>query len=254
MPWVRIDEHALNHVKILALSNAAFRLWVEGLAHCQKHLTDGAISRAALKSFRYASRSRIDELTESVDGHAPLWGVVTDGFMVHDYLAWNESREHVLKAREFAKNRIQKLRDKKRVGNAIGNGDRNALHADVVTVSPTSGVECTGSSALEGESVRGDRRRPEPQSPSDRAGAFCEWYADTHERLFGVAYIGTNSDYIAALRLIEKVSDTDLRDAALVWFGHDDEFATKGTRSVAKFASRASGCLQTARAVVGRSA
>lgn len=114
MPWVRIDEHALNHVKILALSHGAFRLWVEGLAHCQKHLTDGAISRAALRGFRYASRPRVDELVASVDSHAPLWTPDEDGWRVHDYLQWNESREHVLEARKCAKDRMANLRSGRR--------------------------------------------------------------------------------------------------------------------------------------------
>jgi uncharacterized protein YdaU (DUF1376 family) len=89
---------------------------------------------------------------------------------------------------------------------------------------------------------------------STRAGDFCRWYEDTHERLFSVGYFGTNNDYMNALRLVEKFSDQDLQDAALVWFGQDDDFATKGTRTIAKFASRVTGCLQDAKRVIGRSA
>lgn len=147
MPWVRIDENALTHIKVRALSDGAFRLWVEGLAHCQRHLTNGHISRTALRTFLYNRRGRVDELTASVDGSASLWEAKEDGFTVHDYLVWNESREHVLKAREFARNRIKKLRAKRR----DRNGDSNALHVALqqsdVTVSPTSGVVCTVSTA-----------------------------------------------------------------------------------------------------------
>jgi hypothetical protein len=83
---------------------------------------------------------------------------------------------------------------------------------------------------------------------SGRAGDFCRWYEDTHERLFQVGYIGSRSDYDNALRLCDKLSDAELRDAALVWFGMEDDFATTGTRSIAKFASRATGCLQLVKA------
>jgi hypothetical protein len=79
-----------------------------------------------------------------------------------------------------------------------------------------------------------------------RAGLFCQWYEDTHERLFGVGYIGTQRDYQSAMQLCQKLSDQQVRDAALVWFGMDDEFAVNGTRTIPKFASRASGCLQNA--------
>lgn len=138
MPWVRLDEHALNHVKILALSHGAFRLWVEGLAHCQKHLTDGAISRAALRSFRYAGRTRVEELTASVDGMDPLWCGTDDGFSVHDYLKWNDSRDRVLAEREKAKARLERFRG--RVRNAVSNGEQNkdetVYHVHTTTTTP----------------------------------------------------------------------------------------------------------------------
>lgn len=80
-----------------------------------------------------------------------------------------------------------------------------------------------------------------------RAGAFVQWYEDTHQRLFQIGYIGAQRDYQSALQLCEKLTDQQVRDAALVWFGMDDDFATSGTRTITKFASRASGCLQQAR-------
>jgi hypothetical protein len=110
VPWVRLDEHALNHVKLLALSDGAFRLWVEGLAHCQKHLTDGTISSDVLRGFRYARPSRIIELTRSVESAAPLWSPVPGGFEVHDYLAWNDDKATVMRKRERARDRMQRLR------------------------------------------------------------------------------------------------------------------------------------------------
>ena len=41
------------------------------------------------------------------------------------------------------------------------------------------------------------------------------------------------------------------RDAATVWFGMDDPFASNGTRTIPKFASRASDCLLKARRALG---
>lgn len=91
---------------------------------------------------------------------------------------------------------------------------------------------------------------PEPQTPSERAGAFCEWYADAHLRHVGVGYIGNpRKDYESALLMVAKLTDAELRDAALVWFGMDDDFATNGTRTIPKFASRVSQCVLLARQV-----
>lgn len=84
----------------------------------------------------------------------------------------------------------------------------------------------------------------------ERAGAFCQWYADAHERLVHVGYIGNpRRDYEKALELVARFSDDELRDAATVWFGQDDKFATDGTRTIPKFGSRASDLVLRARRV-----
>jgi hypothetical protein len=242
MPWVRIDENAMDHPKFLALSDGAWRLWCEGQAYCQKHLTNGQIPLAALRGFRYYSASRVRCLTaEHVPGKGPCWHQEPDrSIHVHDYLAWNDSRELVLKAREDSIERRRRWRTR--------HASPDTEHPLDETPSDVRGVECSESSAFEGESLRGVK----PQTLPERAGEFSRWYEDTHERLFSVGYIGTRHDYEDALRLVAKLSDQDLRDAALVWFGQDDDFATTGTRTIGKFASRATGCLQQARAVVGR--
>lgn len=92
--------------------------------------------------------------------------------------------------------------------------------------------------------------RPESKdrTPSTRAGDFCRWYEDTHHRLFTVGYMGTQKDYQTALQLVGKFTDRELQDAALVWFGQDDDFALNGTRTIPKFASRVTHCLQTIKA------
>jgi uncharacterized protein YdaU (DUF1376 family) len=93
-----------------------------------------------------------------------------------------------------------------------------------------------------------DRTGADEEDVPKRAQAFYEWYEQTHERVFHIGYMGTNGDWVKTLELCKKFTDSDMRDAALVWFGHDDDFATKGTRTIAKFASRITGCLQTIRA------
>jgi hypothetical protein len=82
-----------------------------------------------------------------------------------------------------------------------------------------------------------------------RAGKFAEWYEDSHQRLVGIGYIAGSGDWQKALELCAKFGDSELRDAALVWFGMDDEFTRKGNRTLAKFASRLTECLQKARQI-----
>lgn len=107
MPWVRIDENAMDHPKIGGLSDGAFRLWVQGLAYCQKYLTDGVVNRVALRGLRAYSPKRRAALVA-----ARLWDELADGGVeVHDYLQWNDSKEVVLANRDSGKRRVALLRD-----------------------------------------------------------------------------------------------------------------------------------------------
>lgn len=244
MPWVRIDENAMEHRKILVLSAEAFRLWVRGLAHCQKHLTDGLILKNDLKAIRGVTSARVSELTTPVSaGEAALWEAHEAGFMVHDYLIWNDSKEHVLRARQFAKERIKRLRDKKS-SNAVRNGVANDEQPKNETCTSLSGVVCKE----EGRGFEETEEGPGETALIKRASAFTLWYSNTHERLFGVGYMGTNMDWGKAIELCRKFSDSQLRDGSLVWFGMDDDFAVKGTRTIVKFATRITDCLLTIKA------
>lgn len=91
---------------------------------------------------------------------------------------------------------------------------------------------------------------PPREEATDRVQAFVDWYSEKHKQLFGVAYMGNpRSDYERTCEMVGKFTDADLRDGALVWFGQEDKFATDGTRSIPKFASRASDCVLQAKRV-----
>lgn len=235
MPWVRIDENAIDHPKFLALSDGAWRLWCEGQCYCQKHLTDGLINAAALRRFRNYSPAKVKNLTDVlVTGKGPCWHRLTNGdIQVHDYLDWNDSAEEVMNARDHARERKRRYNDK--------NGARNAVPDAERTTNVSSGV-CSS------EVLQVKERGLGETDVKVRAGAFVEWYQDTHERLFHIGYMGSNKDWQKVLELCERFTDQQLRDGALVWFGMDDDFARNGTRSIPKFASRITGCLQEARA------
>lgn len=233
MPWVRIDDKAMEHPKIVGLSDGAFRLWVEGLAHCQKYLTDGNIDPVSLRKLRAFSPKRMGQLIAST-----LWSRRDgDAVSVHQYLDWNDSRARVEKVRKQGRVRVEKFR-----GNGVTGEACNALQPSGVGTHVTNQQDRSngkGGGTGEGE------------TPSQRAGAFCEFYGAAHLRFVGVGYLGNpQNDYQAALRLVATFTDGELRDAALVWFGMDDDFAAKGTRSIPKFASRASQCVLLAKGVV----
>lgn len=239
MPWVRIDENALEHPKIGGLSDGAFRLWVQGLACCQKFLTDGVIADVSLRGLRAYSPKRKGELVST-----GLWHETDAGITVHDYLQWNESREHVMAARNHARERLQKHRVKRysqRVSNGDGNGDRNAH-------TPVEVRTLRGSDRLSGEGKNGDRVREvsavgDPDL-ADRAGRFVEQYAKLFaEHRKGARYHSKPSlDFQEAVGLCTTWDDTRLETLAIAFLTTDDKFCRNGNGSIAQFRSRASWC------------
>jgi hypothetical protein len=226
MPWVRLDENALDHPKIGGLPDGAFRLWVQGLAYCQKFLTDGYISDLAVRGLRSFSPTRKALLVAAV-----LWELSETGVNVHDFLDWNESREHVLAARLFARERVRKAREKQR-SNTVTHGERSP--------NVPSGV-CVSSSVFGFP----DRARVSPAETevATRAGAFIEWYQALHIRLRKARYVGKPQfDFSEALTLVRAYDDDLLHKLAFVWLNTDHDFAQQGTRTLAKFRSMVSWC------------
>lgn len=260
MPWVRIDENVPDHPKFIAISANAFRLWVEGVAYCQKHLTDGVIPRFALKKMRYYSAASMKDLTAVLaPGKGPLWHVIDTGdIRVHDYLDHNDSREVVLKKRGEARNRMRGKRSHERSREhstehtsersceQLANAPAREQTANSLRGVVGSSRELPGRERGLGETIT----ESDDRSAEQRAGEFCEWYADQHAVIFGHGYIPhPRNDYERAIALCRAFSDADLHDATIIWFGMTDEFATKGNRSIPKFASRVSECVRRARKV-----
>lgn len=245
MRYMRVEENAMDSPKFIAISANAWRLWCEGGTYCQKHLTDGLIPVKALRGFRYYSKAALRELLAvNVPEKGPLWHDEGDFVRVHDYLDWNERRDRVLAKRQAGKDRVEKWRDEQAA-------KRDGVRPPVTPLQRTLQT-AHGTPQQQNRTEQNDL--PE-RSPGDtgarevtlavRAGQFCQWYESEHQRLFGVGYMGARKDYEIALQLCEKFTDQQLQDAGLVWFGMEDAFATSGTRTIPKFASRVTFCLQT---------
>jgi len=104
-----------DSLKIAPLSDAAFRAYVTSICYAARSLSDGFIPLKKAKEF--AGRARvIQELVPA------LWETAEGGFMVHDYLQYNPTRETVLAEREKAKERMNAIRS----GNVRANSARTA--------------------------------------------------------------------------------------------------------------------------------
>lgn len=130
MPFIRLSDNYIDHPKFMALSDGAFRLWHEGMAYARKHQTDGLIPFGALKGFRYHTKGRERALsTPYAEGKNALWSLVPAfGYLVHDYLFWNLSKEEEQADRDSATERMRRLRKARKESLCSGEqgGERSA--------------------------------------------------------------------------------------------------------------------------------
>ena len=99
MVWARLDDDFPQHPKVLGLSDPAFRLHVAAICYSAKWLTNGVVPFKivgglhpdAMGAFGYA-----DELVA-----AKVWDKdeSVELYRIHDFLAYNKSREQVEKER-----------------------------------------------------------------------------------------------------------------------------------------------------------
>jgi len=89
--WVRIDTRFPNHPKVLDIGPFGEALWLRGMCYAGEHLTDGFIPT------RYITRmGDMKGLTVAdVLVGAGLWAKTQGGYVIHDYLDWQRSRDEV---------------------------------------------------------------------------------------------------------------------------------------------------------------
>ena len=101
MSWLRIDDGFDEHLKIVDLSDAAFRAHVEGLTYCARNLTNGVIPAGV--NGRICTKTVRQELVD-----AGVWEADGRAIRIHDYLDWNPSKEQVIADREMRTARAKK--------------------------------------------------------------------------------------------------------------------------------------------------
>lgn len=124
MTWVKLDDAFGDHPKILGLSDSAFRLHVLSLCYSARYLTDGNVPTAFVRGHGEDA----DELWR-----AGLWFDNGDGYEIHDYLAYNPSREDVRHERERVSARVARFRGRT---NPQSNGSSNGKGNGVTNTVP----------------------------------------------------------------------------------------------------------------------
>lgn len=115
MPWGRLDDSLYDHPKLdefpsdeptlrrivdsLSLEDlvrlAGLGLWARAISYSNRHLTDGQLTRSTVVRRLGGSA----ELADAVS-HAELFDSSQNGYAIHDFLAFNDSRQEVLERRQ----------------------------------------------------------------------------------------------------------------------------------------------------------
>jgi hypothetical protein len=93
-PSIRLTNTAPEHPKIVGLSDAAFRLWVELICYCSRQETDGKVTAAAMR--RAGKPKVVAELLETEVLEQPNANL----YLVHDYLRHQRSAAEIESFRE----------------------------------------------------------------------------------------------------------------------------------------------------------
>ncbi|RPH52616.1 MAG: hypothetical protein EHM91_00120 [Planctomycetota bacterium] len=87
MPWIKLADNAPRHPKVAALSDRAFRVWIQSLCYAAEFLTDGVLPWAYLDQVP----ARVHD--ELIGGG--LWRNDGPRIRIHDYLAHQTSKAMV---------------------------------------------------------------------------------------------------------------------------------------------------------------
>lgn len=109
MAWARLDDGFYDHPKTISLwrrSPGAVGLHVRAITYCAKHLTDGHISEEVVNGMAPLQRDR-EAMVKALITEGQWYENGEDGFVIHDYLDWNPSKEEVLEKRRKDRERKQ---------------------------------------------------------------------------------------------------------------------------------------------------
>lgn len=101
-PFARVYASVKDHPRIDAAGHEAVGIWVRALAYCADHQTDGFVSATWLEGIGGKA------LKKALD--AGLIHKIDNGYVVHDYLDHNRSRQQIEEVR--AKERAKKAQGK----------------------------------------------------------------------------------------------------------------------------------------------
>lgn len=112
MTWIKIDDGFPDHPKVIGLSDKAFRTHIESLCYAGRYLTDGHIPQFVAE--KIGTEDAINELLKVRLWYIPDNGL--DGYIIHDYLLHQTSKQQVENKRANLRERQKRYREKQTTG------------------------------------------------------------------------------------------------------------------------------------------
>ena len=106
MPWGKVDDKLHSSQKWLATPLRARGLWAGAVSWCMDQLTDGAIPEHVVRALGGTRKDAADLVRTG------LWEEAETGWIFHDWLEYQPSREQILAERAAAAARQKKARDR----------------------------------------------------------------------------------------------------------------------------------------------
>lgn len=103
MSWVKIDDQFPYHRKVIAAGLEGRALYITALCYTAHQLTDGFIPESVMPVLEVLSGVANVKQTASKLLDVCLWDACENGYMIHDYLDYNPTKEEVIKTREARK-------------------------------------------------------------------------------------------------------------------------------------------------------
>jgi hypothetical protein len=145
MSWVRFDDGFFDREEIIGLSDAAYRLYTGCIFWSGRTLSDGRLSRQAVRSVAaLASTDDVDAVTEELVG-AGLWTAKLEGFLIVSWEEFLRPKADVERCREEARLRMRDLRARRssRERSREGSAERSPERSRGSSVTPTRGSSGT---------------------------------------------------------------------------------------------------------------
>lgn len=149
MPWVRLDEQFAQHPKIKRAGPEGMALHVAALCYCNQYLTDGDLPAEVARTLIDFGSARKAEAIAQRLVEVGLWEPAADGYLIHDYLDYQPSKQTVLQER--AKKQAAGKAGGKASAKARASGNRSGAEPTPSPVpSPPVGLDNSSTSSSPG--------------------------------------------------------------------------------------------------------